>query len=89
MEPLKVLLVGGPEDVAREVRARLAKYGLYLAYHHPWKRSGWFSRPFPRDVGLVIILKDMIGHGAYHVAKEKVVGGGLSARLVVTQRKWV
>ena len=89
MEPLKVLLVGGPEDVAREVRARLAKYGLHLAYHHPWKRSGWVSKPFPQDTGLVIILKDMISHGAYHIAKEKAVAGGLRAHFVVTQRKWV
>lgn len=58
-----VLLAGGPNDVAREVRDKLAaSRDIYVKYHLPMERPTLWSRPIPKDVDFVIFIKDMLGH---------------------------
>ncbi len=51
------MLIGGPADIAQEVRDRLAdRRAILVKYHWPYKRPKSFQRPLPQDVDLAIIL---------------------------------
>lgn len=80
------LLAGGPRDLASELQQKLARgRGLFVKYHLDYSRQIAWGRPLPRDVDLVIILKDMMSHENHY----KVVALAKSAgvRFVRTQRK--
>lgn len=58
-----VLLAGGSRDVAREIRAKLAKArGIYVKYHLETDKPAQWGRPLPRDIDFVIQLKDYQAH---------------------------
>lgn len=58
-----VMLAGGPKDIAREIRGRLARTrGIYVKYHlEYYKKTGWHE-PIPKDVDFIIQLRDLMGH---------------------------
>lgn len=82
------LLVGGPEDVGRELRFRLLeRRNILIRYHFDWDHShSGMNRPIPSDCDLVVILKDMIGHPQHDVVVRECKRIGLP--FVRSQRKW-
>ncbi len=58
------LLGGGPADIHRELRTKLAPLGIHLGHHREYGRSHTGQGPIPSDVELVILLTDMLGHSA-------------------------
>lgn len=81
------LLVGGPADIARELRERLARErGVLVKYHMEWKRPRAFQSPIKRDVDVVIILTDMLGHPDEALVVKTAKSAGVP--FIRTQRKW-
>lgn len=58
------LLGGGPADIHRELRTKLAPHGIQLDHHREYGRSHTGHGPIPIGVDLVILLTDMLGHSA-------------------------
>jgi hypothetical protein len=82
-----VLLAGGPRDIAREVRARLADCrNIYVKYHWEYESERQWQKPIPKDVDFVIGLKDMMGHSKFDLMKK--AGKKADVRWIITQRKW-
>lgn len=81
------LLAGGPADIAREVKFRLgSKVGVLARYHMDREHPRAFQRPIPKDVDLVIILRDFIGHPDNWRVKETCRAQGVP--VIVTGSKW-
>lgn len=81
-----VLLAGGPRDIAREIRDKLAaKRDVFIKYHYEYDKEQQWNKPIPKDVDFVIVLKDMISHSLFYKIKESCKQAGL--RWIVTQRK--
>lgn len=82
------LLVGGPEDVYRELRLRLLeRKNILLRHHFDWEHPHAVStRPIPADVDLVVILKDMVGHPVHDAIVRECKARGIL--FVRSQRKW-
>lgn len=57
-----LLLAGGPRDLAKDIRLKLARRGLYVKYHWESDKDHQFHRDIPTDVDFVITLKDFMGH---------------------------
>lgn len=83
-----VLLVGGPGDIAREVRARLAKHGLWVRYHWEYHKATWGQKPLPKDADVVVILTDMLGHSPEGALVQKCKAQVPMIPYIRTQRKW-
>lgn len=82
-----VLLAGGPRDLAREIRSRLAQQrGMYVKYHWPADKPNQWDRDIPVDVDLVIFLKDFASHSQQSNLVPKCKASGI--RWIRTQRKW-
>lgn len=80
------VLVGGPDDIYRELRAKLAyTCNIDVAHHRNWDKKA-ISFNLPAKVELVIVLNDMTSHAAFWMAKKIAKKRGCP--LVVTQRKW-
>lgn len=79
-------LAGGPEDVAREIRERLRERGIFVRDHSDWDKERSFTGPIKKDVDLVIILTDMIGHPSE--AQISLAARKAGIPFVRTQRKW-
>ena len=81
-----VLLAGGPRDLAREIRDKLAKArSIFVKYHREYDKEHQWSKPIPKDVDFVIMLKDMMSHPMFDKMRRACSDAGL--RWVVTQRK--
>jgi hypothetical protein len=56
----QTLVVGGePSFVARKLAVRLAKHGLFVAHHWPWKKQ---NGSFPESIEVLFVVTDMCGH---------------------------
>lgn len=81
-----VLLAGGPRDLARSIREKLARSrGLYVKYHSDPEHRHSFDKPIPDDVDLVILLTDFIGHPDYHKMFDRAKAQNI--RMIRTTRK--
>lgn len=83
-EPLKVLLVGGTGLTTRQVRQKLREEKIEVA--HTWPQNT--SRPgvIPKDVGLVLLMKDSAGHGLLNHAVNQAKRQGIP--FIRTARRW-
>lgn len=80
------LIAGGPKDRIRELRPKLrALYDIELRHHWEWKRPNQFRRPLPKDVNLVLVLKDMISHPENEAVAKKAKDAGV--RVLLIERK--
>lgn len=80
------LLAGGPADIFRELTNRLNERSVVSLKHHlDYHKPREWDAPIPKDVDLVIILKDMMGHSneGQIVSRAKSVG----VPFIRTQRK--
>jgi len=56
----QTLVVGGESSfVSRKLAVRLAKHGLFVAHHWPWKKQ---NGSFPENIEVLFVLTDMCGH---------------------------
>lgn len=62
----QTLVVGGEASfVTRKLALRLAKHGLFMAHHWPWKKQ---NGSFPDNIEVVFICTDMCSHPASNAA---------------------
>lgn len=81
------LLAGGPADLAREIRDRLAsKLGVLVTHHWEGDKPRQWHRPIPPDVDLVIFLKDFAGHSQHDLIMRQCAAQQVP--VARTQRKW-
>jgi hypothetical protein len=81
-----VMLVGGPADIFRETKAKWeGGKGIELKYHWDYERARDFDGAIPKDVDLVVMFKDFIGHA--NSSKAKAAAKRAGVRFLCTTSK--
>ena len=85
------LLVGGPHDIFLELQQKLAaERGIWIEHHWEWRKN--HHGIIPKDVDLIIILKDMLSHAldkkASVALEKRVIAASDGVPFIRTVRKW-
>lgn len=82
-----VLLAGGPADIGREVRDRLAnRMGIVARWHWDREHPRAFQRAVPVEADAVIVLKDFIGHAGSALVRANAKRANVDC--LCTSSKW-
>jgi hypothetical protein len=81
----KAVLVGGPEDIRRDVEKHLRNLNIEVIDHWPYKRK-MSNRIVPRAANLMLCLVDMLGHKDSDIARRAAKAAGVP--YVFGTRKW-
>jgi hypothetical protein len=80
----RILLVGGPEDVRKDLEPHLAAHDCVVIDQWPYRKK--LPRALPREAEMVLLLTDMCSHKLANGAKE--LAQAAQVPFIYGTRKW-